>query len=112
MIEYVKSSNERLSQQVQGFCMECESSFPKQKETTSQIKYFTVKILDNNIKTTSNHIICLSCFKNHKSIKDNAGNLISSLHFNLCDIIHIIDTKLWDNKSVNQKKCLCDCTIF
>ena len=45
MIEYVKSSNERLSQQVQGFCMECESSFPKQKETTSQIKYFTVIII-------------------------------------------------------------------
>ena len=113
VIDYIKASNQRLSEQVQGFCMECESSVLKVNQITKngKISYFPVKILDNNNKTNSNHILCSTCLKN-LTLNTKSGNLITSLHCNLCDLVHIIDQKIWDNKTSNDKKCLCDCIIF
>lgn len=113
MNDYIKASNERLSQQVQGFCMECESTVSKDDQTSkNKVKNFTVKILETNNRTNSDHVLCSTCFEKYKSIsEDKYKSLSTTIHCNLCEIIHNIDPKLWENKLYKNKKC-CDCIIF
>jgi hypothetical protein len=119
--EFLDQANVRLAEQVQDHCLGCEINLPKeatnlhdpnsgQDVPTSKPKGFTVKILENNGKVNTNHIICSKCYKKVKSQMEE-DTKPDQIHCNLCDADHSIDPRVWENK-LNEKKCICDCIIF